>query len=277
MTTRFGSGRRADGWALAAALLAIAGLSSSAAFGSSEEEQQAGWTGQLALSVNAQTGTTDTFAGSVDASTQRSWERDNVSARFNGVYGTTRKRNDDKNTQTTQNSQGIFGDWKHTIHERFFWITGSSVARDSTQDLDVRATLATGPGYRVWEAEAEPDKQHFDLSGGMGYRFEIYDGNTHSTVANNGDTDNFADVVVAADYKNLFFDDKIEYSHTLSARMPANDPSSYLLRTEIIVGIPLSEAWSFRTTFLAEYVANPGADEVNNTTTRTAVGLGYKF
>jgi hypothetical protein len=111
----------------------------------------------------------------------------------------------------------------------------------------------------------------------MGYRFEIYDGNTHSTVANNGDTDNFADVVVAADYKNLFFDDKIEYSHTLSARMPANDPSSYLLRTEIIVGIPLSEAWSFRTTFLAEYVANPGADEVNNTTTRTAVGLGYKF
>ena len=26
-----------------------------------------------------------------------------------------------------------------------------------------------------------------------------------------------------------------------------------------------------------EYVAEPGADEVNNTTTRTSVGLGYKF
>ena len=154
---------------------------------------------------------------------------------------------------------------------------GTSVARDSTQDLDVRYLLTTGPGYRFWEAEVQPDKQHFDVAAGMGYRFEIWDGNTGSTRSNNGDTDNFADVVVAAEYKNLLFDDKIEYSHTASARMPANDPGAYLLRTELILGIPITEAWSFRTSFLAEYTADPGADEVQNTTTRTTVGLGYKF
>jgi hypothetical protein len=259
-----------------AAIFTAVGLFSSVA-ATAEDEKNDGWTGQLALSVNAQSGTTDTFAGSVDASTERSWDKDDVNFRFNGVYGTTRSRDKDRNNETIQNSQAIFGDWKRTIHARFFWNSGSEVSRDSTQDLDLRTQLATGPGYRLWEAEVEPTKQHFDLSLGMGYRYEIWDGNTGSTRSDNGDTDHFADVVLAAQYRNLLFDDKIEYAHSASARMPANDPGSYLLRTEMILGVPITEAWSFRTTFVAEYTANPGADEVNNTTTRTSVGLGYKF
>jgi putative salt-induced outer membrane protein YdiY len=251
----------------------MAGVSSAE---DAKEEKKEGWTGELALSVNAQSGSTDTIAGSLDATAERTWnDRDLLRFRFNGVYGTTRSRGNDGGTETIQNSQGLFGTWKRRLHDRFFWATGTELSRDNTQDLEVRAAVATGPGYRLWQGEDGP-KEHFELSAGPGYRFEIYDGNTGDPLVN-GDTSHFADLVAAAEYKNLLFGDKIEYSHTISARMPANETSSYILRTELIVGVPLTDAWSFRTTFMAEYVASPGSDEVNNTTTRTAVGLGYKF
>ncbi len=259
--------------AFAVGLLLVAGPSLAEEAGDEAAED---WKGDLAVSVTAQSGTIDTFSGAIDAKIGRVVGPDDLSARFSGVYGTSRKRNNSTNTETIQNSQALLGDWKHTIHERFFWDTNSEVSRDNTQDRELRAALATGPGYRFWKGEVNPD-DHFDLSLGVGYRYEIYDGNTGAGVVNNGDTDHFADIVARFEYKNQLFGDRIDYTHTGSGKMPANDTSSYILTTEAIFGVPISEAWSFRTGILVEYVANPSTDEVNNTTTRTTIGLGYKF
>jgi len=49
-----------------------------------------------------------------------------------------------------------------------------------------------------------------------------------------------------------------------------------VLITEVIFGIPLTPAWSFRTSYYVEY-NGVQPDEVNNLTTRAAVGLGYTF
>lgn len=252
-------------WVLAAGLAAAA-------------DEPEGWNGELAVSVTAQSGTTDTFAGSLDAKAERDWEKDAVGVRFNAVYGTSKKRqsSDGSRSETIQNAQGLYGDWKHTVHERFFWNSGAQISRDNTQGRELRAALSTGPGIRAWQGES-PAKNHLDIDLGVGYRYEIYDGNTGAGVAKNGDTDHFADVVAGFEYKNLFFDDRVEYTHTGSAKMPVNDVESYILVTEAIVGIPLSKAWSFRTSFYVEYVANPGVADVNKTTTRTTVGLGYEF
>lgn len=258
-------------WLVAIVLLAI-GMAGSAA--SAEESE---WTGEVAASLTAQTGTTDSIAGSVDAKAVRSDDVDVYTARLSALYGTTRSRNQASNDETTQNSQGLFGGWKRIIHERFFWDTTGELSRDTVQDRAVRVAFDTGPGYRFWQGE-DVKKKHFDVSAGLGYRFEIYDLTTAPGDAQRGqyDDDQFVDVVVGFEYKNLLFDDKIEYTHTGSAKMPANDPASYLLRTEVILGVPLTEAWSFRAAFLAEYVAEQ-PDEINNTTTRSTLGLGYKF
>jgi putative salt-induced outer membrane protein YdiY len=248
-----------------------------AAFAEDEEEKEEGWTGEIAASVNAQTGSTDTFAGSLDARTEKVFhEKDLLRFRFSGVYGTTRSRDNDVNTETISNSQMVSSTWKRSFSGRFFWLTTPSLARDSTQDLDLRAIFATGPGYRLWQGE-DGESTHFDIAVGPGYRYEIYDGNTGGTVSENGDTDHFADLVASFEYMNMLFDDKVEYRHTGSVRMPANDTASYLLRSEVVFGVPITASWSFRTGFVVEYVAEPGSDEVNNTTTRTNVGLEYKF
>lgn len=237
-----------------------------------------GWVGGVSASVTAQTGTVDTFAGAVDAVGEQTFGKNWVRGRFSGVYGTSRQRNQAKNDKVMQDAQGLFGDWKHTIHDRFFWQSGSELSRNSVQDREVRAALVTGPGYRFWEGEPV-ELEHFDMNLGLGYRFEMYnpDGQPGATIGDgNIDQDHFADLAAGFEYKNGLFGDKVQYSHTGTARMPVNDPSAYVLITEVIFGIPLTPAWSFRTSYYVEY-NHVQPDEVNNLTTRATVGLGYTF
>jgi len=270
---------KSGAWAgcAAVAILLVAGVSFAQDVGEEEKEV---WASELILSIAATSGTIDTFSGSVDGKTERTFDDvDLVGVRFTGVYGTKRERNDGNrtSTETIKNAQELSARWKHAFRDRFFWLTPTAAARDSVQELEVRYTLATGPGYRLWKPEDNPAKRHIDLSAGPGYRYEIWDGNTGGTTDENGDTSHYADLVVGFEYKDLFFDEMVEYTHTGSARMPANDPNSYLLRSELIFDVPLTKGWTFRTGFVVEFVNNPGTDEITNTTTRTTVGLGYKF
>lgn len=247
------------------------------------EDDDEGWSGEVAASFNAQTGTVDTLAAEVDAKAERNWEKDVFTGRLNGAFGQSRDRNDNPSDDvTTQNSQGLFGDYRHLFTERFLWRANSEVSRDPTQDREVRFRLSTGPGYRFWEG-GRPKKQFFETSVGLGYRYELFDGNTGINLetglfdgGNNGYDSQFADAILAFEYRNLFFDGKMEWTHTGSISMPMNDTSAYLGRTEAIIGIPLTEAWSFRTAFLFEY-NNNAPDDQNKALTRTTVGLGYKF
>lgn len=238
-----------------------------------DEEAPEGWTGDVGVAFSAQTGTTDTISGTLDVKGSRAWESDELDLRFLGTIGTTREKGSDLN-DVTQNSQGLFGTWKHIFTDRFFLATNTELSRDNVQDREVRFLLNTGPGYRAWMGD-DAAKEHFDLSAGVGYRYEQYDGNQNQAGSEQSG-DNYADVVAAFEYKNLLFDGKIVYTHTGSARMPVNRPSAYILRTELAAGVPLSDAWDLRLGFLAEFVNDVPA-VVNGLTTLTTVGVGYKF
>lgn len=265
------------GWAL---VFVVAIASPSAAHDEPAAPVNDGWIGGISASVTAQTGSINSFAGAIDASAEQTFGQDWLKGRFNGVYGITRQRNQNQNDQLVQDAQGLFGDWKRTLHERFFWQTGAEVSRDSIQDRMARAALATGPGYRVWQGD-DVALHHFDVRTGVGYRFELYDpdnlGND-GAVGQQGhvDLDHFADLLAGFEYRNQLIEDRIDFTHTGLIRMPANDPSAYVVSTELIFGIPLTPQWSFRTGFFLEYVAIQ-PDEINNLTTRTTVGLGYTF
>lgn len=260
-------------WARYALLFSAAGvLAANAAFA----EDETGWSGEVAASLSAQTGTTDTVLATVDANTTRAWEKDTAALRFSGSYGTTRKRPDGED-EATQNAQALYGDWKRIIHDRFFWNGGSELSRDQIQDRDVRFAINTGPGYRFWEGESA-QAEHFDVAFGVGYRYERYDPDTAPGDPDRGRADqyNLADLVASFEYKNNLFEDRIEWTHTGSAKMPANDVNAYVLTTEAIAGLPLTEAWSLRISFFVEYLKTQ-PKQVNNLTTRTTLGLGYKF
>ena len=204
----------------------------------------------------------------IDASGERKWTRDVLSLRFTGVYQISRDRDDTPSKSSTdQDSQRLLGRWKRTVRSRFFWETASELSRDSTQDLEARARVAAGLGYRVFQGE-DADSRHSDVSAGPGYRYELYAGDK-------GDQ-HLADLIARFDYKNQFFDDRIEWQLTGSAAAPANQPEAFLIRTEVIIGVPLTGAWSFRTSVLYEYVGD-APDGVSPSTMRTSVGLSYEF
>lgn len=235
-----------------------------------------GWTGDVGVAVTAQSGTQDTFAGSIDAVTERTWAQDLARIRFTAVYGTSKNtEGNDTNQSIIQNAQALFGDWRHTFTDRFFWNTGSELSRDSTTRRDVRVAVNTGPGYRTWRGE-DHDAEHFDIFGGVGYRYEQYDGDNNDGGVADQDIFNLVDLVAGFEYKNGLFDDRVNYTHTAKVLAPANDFNAFIARTEVLIGIPLSEAWSFRTGVLVEWVNDSPAD-TSELTTRTTVGLGYAF
>lgn len=247
----------------------------STGFAQAEEDEEKGWKADIGLAFSAQTGTTDTVAGTLDMKTSREWELDVVDGRFLGSYGTSREKGSDAR-ETNQDSQVLSTGWKHTFasNDRLFIASAASAQRDGTQDLDVRFKMNSGPGVRVWQG-ADPGSEHFDLAIGAGYRHEIFDGNGNDPGSDKSQ-DNFADGVIGFEYKNGLFDDKLEFTHTGSARMPFNNINAYILTTEVQLGVPLTEAWSLRAGFLAEYV-KVTTDPNNELTTRTTIGLGYTF
>ena len=158
-----------------------------------------GWAGGVTASVTAQTGTVDTFAGAIDAVGEQTFDKDWVRGRFTGVYGTSRDRSEEGgNDKLIQDAQGLFGDWKRTLHERLFWQSGTELSRNSVQDREVRAAFATGPGYRFWEG-ADAKLEHFDANVGIGYRYELYNpdnvGGAGLTGEGHIDEDHFADAM----------------------------------------------------------------------------------
>jgi putative salt-induced outer membrane protein YdiY len=271
-------GKSTVAWLGLALALGLAGATTSAAHEEPAPVNE-GWAGGISAAITAQTGQVDTFAGTIDAVGERTFEKDWLRGRFNGVYGTSRDRGEEPSSRDTvlQDAQGLFGDWKRTVHNRFFWQSGSELSRNSVQDRMVRALLSTGPGYRFWEGENAP-AEHFDTNLGVGYRYDLYDPDTDPGGPGRGrlDHNHFADLVAGFEYRNGFFQDKVEFTHTGTARMPTNDPDAYVLITELIFGIPLTPTWSFRTSYYVEYNAVQ-PDDVKNVTTRASVGLGYTF
>ena len=258
-------------FSMGAAVFAFAcGLGTSQAV--AEDEIKTGWSGEVSASFAAQTGTVDTVAVTGDASTTRTWEKDEVTLRFTGSYGTSSETGGTKDT--IQDNQALRGAWRRTLIDRLFLDSRTLVSRDSSQDRRLRFMLNSGPGYRVWRGEDEA-KSHFDVSAGLGYRYEVYDGNANQAFMDT-DIDHLVDLVAAFEYKNMLFDDKIDFTHTAAIAIPANSLSNYLVRSEAIIGVPLTAAWSFRTSFVIEYT-NEVPDRINKTRTNTTIGLGYKF
>jgi len=242
------------------------------------QDENTGWSGDVSASFSAQTGTTDTVSVTGDAEAVRTWENDKVTARFTGTYGTSNETGGSKDT--IQDTQAVRGSWKHRLYDRLFMESRSLLSRDSSQDRKIRFAANAGPGYRIWRGEDEATS-HFDVSSGIGYRYEVYDGNTDNTGGTDGDfmsTDiaHFVDLVAGFEYKNTLFDDKIDFTHTGAIAVPANSTSNFIVRSEAIIGVPLTAAWSFRTSFVVEYT-NEVPERVNETRTNTTIGLGYKF
>lgn len=264
----------------AAVVLAIV-IGAAGGVAAQEKKGTKDWDGDITGSFAAQTGSVNTLNASLDAKTERNWEKDRLQIRLQGSYGRVRDRGDTPSEDSTaENAQSLSFNHRRSLGVRTFWVSINETSRDTTQDREVRFWLATGPGYRFWEGE-EVKKQYFDAAIKAGYRYELFDGNTGAfkddgSADENGYDSNYADAIFSFDYRNLLFDGAMEWRHVGSFALPMNNTSAWLARTEGTMSIPLTEAWDFRAGILVEY-NNNAPDDQNELLTRSNLGLAYKF
>jgi hypothetical protein len=241
--------------------------------GAEEAEKKTGWTGDVNLSLSNQTGTNDVLLAEGEINLARDWEKDKLAAQFVGAYGETRDREKDpatkSKTKTNQNRQRLQLTHRRDLMERFFWKSATEGARDSVNDINFIYRIGSGPGYRFWQAEESAD-EFLDLFLTPGYRFVTFRDSTDE------DTQNLADIVAGFEYKNSVFEGRLDIGHTGEFFFPVNDTQAWIARTGIVFGVPITAAWSMRTSFNVLY-QNTTPARVNKLTTQLSAGISYKF
>jgi len=109
-------------------------------------------------------GNTDTLAGrgrfDLSRKTDDDWLRFHLAVRFA-----------EQNDKRTENEYRGGVRYEHSLTPRWFWFTRTEMEFDEFENLDLRATAATGAGYHWWKTPERELKTRL----GVGYRHESFD------------------------------------------------------------------------------------------------------
>lgn len=137
------------------------------------------WRGSAGAALSSSSGNTRSTAVLLDADLYRLTEADKVSLGGNIQYARSRV---DGNDETTANQIGAFGQYDFNLSPRLFAFGRLALDRDRVVDLDLRAALNGGLGWKVIERKT----LRFSVFGGVGVTEERY--GSAQTIAGQTDT-----------------------------------------------------------------------------------------
>jgi putative salt-induced outer membrane protein YdiY len=224
-----------------------------------EEEPEAPlvWEFDLAAGGTLRSGDENRYAGNADVRARRFWSADTVTFRALGFYGKT-------GGEVDTNNAGAFLDWRHALGDRFFWLSQSSAETDPVQDRNLRVTVSTGPGYRMWE---QSETEFFDIASGLGYRYETFRGDE-------GDN-NLLDARAGYVYQDKL-GEALDVIHFSDVYAPVYDIENFLFRSELTLSVPLFGGIHWRNNVRYEYVNEPAEGRKNSNVWLT-FGVQYHF
>jgi putative salt-induced outer membrane protein YdiY len=196
------------------------------------------WTGKVSLAISATGGNADTLNGALEAFIERNFSHDRLEFFARAVYG-------EAEGEEVANAQLVRGKWEHHYSERLYSFIGAEFGRDAVQELDLRAFLNLGVGYKVWQ---DSDKEFLALEGGVGYRHESFSSSTNSR----NDVTGRAAMI----YRDIWWD-KAEFSQLVEFVAPLTDMNSFFARSETSISVPISENWSIRNSLVFNYQNDP--------------------
>lgn len=151
--------------ALKFSIIAAAAVCSAGAI--AEEKPDGQWRGTAGAALSATSGNTSNTAFNLNANTSRATAADKISL---GAYANYGKNKTAGANTTTADNWGGFGQYDYNLSERLFGFGRLGLERDGVIDLDLRAALAGGLGYKVINGK---DTQ-FTVYGGLGYTKDKY-------------------------------------------------------------------------------------------------------
>jgi putative salt-induced outer membrane protein len=215
------------------------------------------WEFKVAAGISLREGDESKFNGNADTLFKYGWTRDTLTFRALGDYG---ESDGDRDTE----NYGANLEWRRDLAGRFFWLSNAGADSDQIQGRNLRVTVNTGPGYRVWQGE---ENEFFDVATGLGYRHERFRGD---------DPDNdLLDMIASYDYQQTL-GEAVEIIHATDFYAPVNEIENYLVKSEVTLSVPLFSGLHFRNNARYEYVHEPAEDRKSSNFWLT-MGLEYRL
>lgn len=194
------------------------------------------WTGHLALGGNTQTGNVDRASVSFSFDAKRNWEHDRFQFRVLHNYA------EQDGSITARNTFGAMK-FDHFFTEDFFSAFSLEFLKDEFKDLNLRAIIGLGLGYRV----VNSDRVTLELEGGVTYFSEDLDqGEDDQFISGRGGI-----TLTVKILDNLLLKDYLLYYPNLER------PKEYRLRNEASLISQLAKGWSVKLTHIFDQNSNP--------------------
>jgi putative salt-induced outer membrane protein YdiY len=213
------------------------------------------WTGNFGAGGTIQTGNVERTSVSVGFDAKRIWEHDRFQFRFLHNYA------EDTGNITSRNTFGAMK-FDHFFTQDFFSALSLELLKDEFKDLNLRAIVGLGLGYRIWN----DDIKTLELEAGATFFSEDLDA---------GEDDQFmaGRVGMTFSYKlleNLLFNDYLLYYPSFE------EPKEYRLRNEASLVSQLGQGWSLKLTHIFDQNSDP-APGVEDKDQQFIFALQYSF
>ena len=194
------------------------------------------WTGHLALGGTIQTGNVDRASVSFGFDAKRNWEHDRFQFRALHNYA------EQDGSITARNTFGAMK-FDHFFTQDFFSAFSLEFLKDEFKDLNLRAIIGLGLGYRVWNA----DRGSLELEAGVTYFSEDLDqGEDDQFIAGRGGL-----TLTVKILENLLLKDYLLYYPSFE------EPKEYRLRNEASLVSQLGKGWSVKLTHIFDQNSDP--------------------
>jgi len=219
------------------------------------------WQGGLGFNLNLSSDKNTTSVGSLTATLERVWPRNEFDAAFSFT-------NDFDSSRETDDESRFIGnfrtEYRHHFNANWQYFISNLVRRDDNDGIDIRTNLYTGPGLNIWRGG--PDRS-FDMQLGFGIRYEESNRRT--------DDLDFPVLQYRIGYQNILFD-SLKLRQFLIFELPVRDTEDYYIESLTTLSVPISEGWSFENSVNLRYSAIPTLDNPNFRV-KLQTGLRYEF
>ncbi|MDH5790351.1 MAG: DUF481 domain-containing protein [Nitrospinota bacterium] len=199
-------------------------------------EPRGSWTGNFAAGGTVQSGNVERTSVSVGFDARRDWEHDRFQFRALHNYA------EDTGSITSRNTFGSLK-FDHFFTDNFFTGLSLEMLKDEFKDLNLRAIIGLGLGYRIWNDSVKT----LEVEAGATYFSEDLD---------IGQDDQFISgrIGITYSYKlldNLLFKDYMLYYPSFE------EPKEYRLRNEASLISQLGQGWSLKLTHIFDQNSDP--------------------
>jgi putative salt-induced outer membrane protein YdiY len=224
-------------------------------------QQDTGWKTTAGVNASINRGNSDTLLAGANILTLKKWDKNEINAGADAVYGNNRDLNSGERVTTAQN-YGAFLQYNRLVSDRWYFLGRADARQDRVADIKYRLSLSPGVGYYF----IKNDKTTLSAEVGPGLVFEQFDG---------GPSTKYFTVRAGQKFTHKF-NDKVRFVQEADITPKVDEFENYVFNFAATIEADLTEKLAVRLTLQDTYRSEPAPGRKENDL-RIMAGVAYKF